>query len=243
MTPSTSGKIHCQQSEAEAEDERSRGATSGPSAVARPRLPVCSAAAIVLTSAASVSTAWSCSRTSVTSSKKRGSSRVSTPRGCGRSIGTTPAIRPGRGDITTTRVERKTASEIECVTKIDGRPRLGPDPEQLEVEALARHLVERPERLVHQQQRRRERERAGDRDALLHAAGELPRVVASRSPSARRARPSRRPCAFRFAAVPLQQLERQGDVLRDRAPVVQHRRLEDDPVVAVEPGARRPACR
>ena len=39
-------------------------------------------------------------------------------RGCGRSIGTTALIRPGRADITTTRVERNTASEIECVTKI-----------------------------------------------------------------------------------------------------------------------------
>ena len=38
-------------------------------------------------------------------------------RGCGRSIGITSEIRPGRGDMTTTRVERKTASAIECVTK------------------------------------------------------------------------------------------------------------------------------
>ena len=44
-------------------------------------------------------------------------------------------------------------------------------------EPLARHLVERAERLVHEQQRRLEGERARDRDPLLHAAGELPRVV------------------------------------------------------------------
>ena len=43
--------------------------------------------------------------------------RLGRPRGCGRSISTMSAIRPGRGDITTTRVERKTASAIECVTK------------------------------------------------------------------------------------------------------------------------------
>ena len=54
---------------------------------------------------------------SVTCSKNRGSSRVSTLRGCSRSISTIPATRPGRGLMTTTRVERKTASEIECVTK------------------------------------------------------------------------------------------------------------------------------
>src|SRR5581483_5040264 len=59
----------------------------------------------------------SSSRTRVTSSKNRGESRVSTVRGVGRSIGMTSTIRPGRGLITTTRVDRKTASEIECVTK------------------------------------------------------------------------------------------------------------------------------
>ena len=31
-------------------------------------------------------------------------------------------IRPGRADMTTTRVERNTASEIECVTKITVEP-------------------------------------------------------------------------------------------------------------------------
>src|SRR5581483_8677697 len=59
----------------------------------------------------------SASRTRVTRSKNRGSSRVVAVRGCGRSTGITVEIRPGRGDMTTTRVERKTASAIECVTK------------------------------------------------------------------------------------------------------------------------------
>ena len=59
----------------------------------------------------------------------------------------------------------------------DGRAERLPDREQLEVQPLARHLVERAERLVHQQQRRLERERARDRDALLHAARQLPRMV------------------------------------------------------------------
>ncbi len=53
----------------------------------------------------------------MTSSKYRRSSRVSNVRGWGRSTSTTRLIRPGRGDITTTRVERKTASGIEWVTK------------------------------------------------------------------------------------------------------------------------------
>jgi hypothetical protein len=42
---------------------------------------------------------------------------------------------------------------------------------------FAGHLVERAERLVHQQQRRRHRERPRDRDALLHATGQLGRIV------------------------------------------------------------------
>jgi hypothetical protein len=40
-------------------------------------------------------------------------------------------------------------------------------------------------------------------------------------------------------AVPAEQLERQADVARDRAPVVEDGVLEDDPVVAVEPRAVR----
>ena len=60
----------------------------------------------------------------------------------------------------------------------DRRPGPLPDLEQLEVHPLAGHLVEGPERLVHEQDRRVDGERAGDRHALLHAARQLPRVVA-----------------------------------------------------------------
>ena len=112
--------------------------------------------------------------------------RVSAFRGWGRSTSTIAAIRPGRVDMTTTRVERKTASAIECVTKITVEPVSRPDPEQLHVQALPRHLVERAERLVHEQERGRERERAGDRHALLHPARELPRVVLSNPSSSTR---------------------------------------------------------
>jgi hypothetical protein len=52
-----------------------------------------------------------------------------------------------------------------------------PDALQFEVHALARHRVERAERLVHQQHRRIVQQRPQDRDALLHAARELPRVL------------------------------------------------------------------
>ena len=173
------------------------------------------------------------SRTSVTSSKKRGASRVSTPRGLGRSISTIPAIRPGRGLITTTRDERNTASEIECVTKTTVERETLPDREQLEVEALARHLVECAERLVHQQKRGLERESARDRRTLLHAAGELPGMVVAEAleldevEHLRHARPAP-------LLLPAEHLERQRDVLRDRAPVEEHCVLEHDPVVAVD---------
>src|SRR4029079_17120830 len=59
---------------------------------------------------------WRASRTAVTSSKKCGSSRVVAVRGCGRSIGITFEIRPGRGDNTTTRVARQTNSEHDVET-------------------------------------------------------------------------------------------------------------------------------
>jgi hypothetical protein len=59
----------------------------------------------------------------------------------------------------------------------DRRARLLPDPEDLAVHPLAGHLVERAERLVHQEDRWRERQGAGDRHALLHPAGELERAV------------------------------------------------------------------
>jgi hypothetical protein len=52
---------------------------------------------------------------------------------------------------------------------------LHPQDEILEVSARLR--VDGGERLVHQQDRRLVGERAGDRDTLLHAPGELPRIV------------------------------------------------------------------
>ena len=47
------------------------------------------------------------------------------------------------------------------------------DPQQLGLHPLAGHLVQRAERLVHQQQLRARRQRPGDGHPLLHAAGEL----------------------------------------------------------------------
>src|SRR5215210_6555435 len=66
----------------------------------------------------SESGALSASRTCVTSWKYRSISRVSTLRSRGRSIGMIFEMRPGLADITATRVDRKTASGIEWVTKM-----------------------------------------------------------------------------------------------------------------------------
>src|SRR4051812_21413392 len=59
----------------------------------------------------------------------------------------------------------------------DGRAGLLPDAAQLFVQPVARDLVERTERLVHQQEARAAEQRARDRDALAHAAGQLVREV------------------------------------------------------------------
>ena len=89
-------------------------------------------------------------------------------------VSITSMMRPGRGDMTTIRVDRNTASGIEWVTKTTVFLVRAPQFEKLLVELVAHDLVERAEGLVHQEQLRVEGERAGDRDALLHAARQLP---------------------------------------------------------------------
>ena len=98
----------------------------------------------------------------------------------GRLFSITSMIRPGRGDITTIRVDRNTASEIEWVHEHHRLAGPAPEQEQLLVQMVAGDLVKRAEGLVHEQEIGLEAERAGDRDALLHAARKLPRG-ASRS--------------------------------------------------------------
>ena len=70
--------------------------------------------------------------------------------------------------MTTTRDDRKTASGIEWVTNTTVIPVCSQIAQDLLVHPLAGHLVERAERLVHQQDRRLEGEGTGDRDPLLH---------------------------------------------------------------------------
>ena len=51
------------------------------------------------------------------------------------------------------------------------------DAQQLVLKRCLGHGVERPERLVHQHDCGLKRQRAGDLDALLHAAGQLPGII------------------------------------------------------------------
>ena len=55
--------------------------------------------------------------------------------------------------------------------------------QELVLQPLAVDRVDRAERLVHEHQRRVDRERAGDADALALAAGELGRVARRASPA------------------------------------------------------------
>ena len=58
----------------------------------------------------------------------------------------------------------------------NGQPGARPDLDQFVLQPLARHRVERAERLVHQHDLGVVGEHAGDRHALLHAAGKLVRI-------------------------------------------------------------------
>ena len=58
---------------------------------------------------------------------------------------------------------------------------VAPQPLELVVEHVARHGVERPERLVHQEHVGSLRERAGERDPLAHPARELVRTLLGRT--------------------------------------------------------------
>ena len=108
-------------------------------------------------------------------------------RGRGRSTSTISATRPGRGDITMTRSASSTASEIEWVTNRTAIGLALPQRQQRQAHLLARQRVERAERLIHEQDARILHKAAADRDALLHAAGQLARHALFEAGEARRA--------------------------------------------------------
>ncbi len=143
---------------------------------------------------------------------------------CGASMSAT--TRPGRGERTTTRRQEGRLEDV-VGHEQHGRPGLpAPDLEQLVLERLSGHLVERPERLVHQQQPWTGDERAGDRDAHPHAAGELARQVTRVTVEADQLERSIG-CRAALAPRDAAQGERQRDVVADGRPRQQRRVLED----------------
>ena len=100
-------------------------------------------------------------------------------------------MRAGPAVSTTTRVPRNTASVMPWVTKTMVFFASLPDAQELEIHLLARERVERAERLVHQDELRIVDERARDRGALLHAAGELVGIFFLGTARDRRARAGR----------------------------------------------------
>src|SRR5438552_3995770 len=113
-----------------------------------------------------------------------------------------------------------------------------PDAQQLEVHPLPRELVERSERLVHEDDRRVDHQHPAERGALLHAARELARVRAFAA-----LEPHEPQDVARFlgggAALEPEDLDRQQHVLEDGAPREEHRRLEHHPDAPARPGDPR----
>ena len=119
-----------------------------------------------------------------------------------------------------------TASSMLCVTiriDFDRDAPLLPQVEQVGAQGLGGQHVERRERLVHQQDLRLHDERAGEADALAHAAGKLLRIGGFEAVEADRVDRLQRPLA-RF-------LERHAVGARADFDVVEH----------VEPGKQREA--
>ena len=151
-------RTHLEQHERpdEQHDRRGDGAQPGrrPAARRTGRSAVAAAGAVTRAGRCTASTFRRASRTRVVSSKKRCSSRVSSSRSRGRSTSTTSAIRPGprRHDDHAGRQEHRLGDGVG--DEDDRRAALAPDLEQLGLHPLAGHLVQRAERLVHEQDRR-----------------------------------------------------------------------------------------
>ena len=143
--------------------------------------------------------------------------------------------RPGRGDITTTRSERNTASGIEWVTNTTVVPVSAQMRIELGLHVLAGHLVEGAEGLVHEQQGRVEGQRAGDGHPLLHPP-ESSHGWWSANSASFTSSSMRQGLLAAAGLVPPSQLERQLDVLGHGAPLEQAGLLERHAVVLIEAG-------
>ena len=174
-----------------------------------------------------------------------GVSRWASRRGIGRVTGTCSRTRPGPRR----QQQHALAEERRLVDRVrhehDGRAGGLPELQQLLVQPVARDLVERAERLVHQQQPRAGDQRAGDRHALAHAARQLVRIGLLPAGQAHQAQQlvRRARTGQRLAAADLQ---RQRDVVEHACA----RRAAPDPgtrsrsaAIHARPAARRPSPR
>ena len=107
---------------------------------------------------------------------------------------------------------------MSCVTNRTVMPTVVAHLQDQVLQVRARLRVDRRERLVHQQDLRLVGERAGDRDALLHAARELPRVAVAEVRQADRRRAPRRARRARSALPIRRACSGSVDVARDRQP-------------------------
>ena len=157
----------------------------------------------------------------------------------------TCSIRPGRGDITTTRSASSTASSIECVmnstvlrvasqsasrsSRICSRVSASSAPNGSSISSSGASWISARD----------------DRDALPHAARQLVRVAVGEVREADLRQEPQRAVAVR-ARVEAAQLDLHEHVVERRAPVEQHRALEHDAEVGLRPvddAARRRAPR
>jgi hypothetical protein len=115
----------------------------------------------------------------------------------------------------------------------DGRVRLHPDLLHQPVHLLAREGVERAEGLVHQEDRRAQRQRPHDGRALLHPSRQLAREAGLEPLEFHPVQEVVDPVAIRGAAL---DLEGEEDVAHQRPPGQQVRLLEDQPDVGMRPG-------
>ena len=141
------------------------------------------------------------------SNRKPGCARVSN------GTGTSATIRPGRLDMTTTRLDRKTGLGDRVGDEQRGEPAVLVQLRQLDVQPLPGQLVEGGERFVEQEQLGLEHQRAGQRGPHPHPTGQRgaagcarnlpgrppgsprPRAAAARPGAAVPARPAVRRCA------------------------------------------------
>jgi len=154
-----------------------------------------------------------------------------------RDVGADPAGRAGEHDDPVAGVD----ALVDVVgDQQDGDVPLAAHPQHEVLQVFPGLRVHRAERLVHEQQHRIAGQRPGDGDPLLHAAGQLPRVLVRGVGEAHRGQCRQRRRVTGRAAV-LRAAQRQRDVVADAQPRIQRAAvvLEDHGEPVRHPGDRR----